>query len=87
MEDQFNPQNQFCSASVSSESNDSGINKDQAKEMCASTVAKLEGSGISDSLVSSIVGNLEELTSELRSESKHTSISALPITDPNICDK
>lgn len=78
LEYQFNPQNQ-CSSS-----NDSGITKDPTKEMCASIVAKLQGSGISNSLVSSIVGDLEELTSELRSQAKHTAISALPITDPNI---
>lgn len=84
LEDQFNPPNQCSSSSVSSESNDSGLTKDPTKEMCASIVAKLQGSGISNSLVSSIVGDLEELTSELRSQAKHTVISALPITDPNI---
>ncbi|RVE61678.1 hypothetical protein OJAV_G00174850 [Oryzias javanicus] len=53
-------------------------------KMCASIVAKLQGSGISNSLVSSLVGDLEELTSELRSEAKKAIISALPTTDPNI---
>lgn len=80
LEDTFNPQNQCSSSSVYSGSNDSGL----TKEMCASIVAKLQGSGISNSLVSSIVGDLEELTSEIRSQAKHTAISALPITDPNI---
>lgn len=84
LEDQFNPLNQCSSSSDSSESNDSGLTKDPTKEMCASIVAKLQGSGISNSLVSSIVGDLEELTSELRSQAKHTIISALPTTDPNI---
>lgn len=84
LEDQFNPPNQCSSSSVSSESSDSGLAKDPTKEMCASIVAKLQGSGISNSLVSSIVGDLEELTSELRSQAKHTVISALPVTDPNI---
>lgn len=45
--------------------------------MCASIVAKLQGSGISNSLVSSIVGYLDELTSEIYSQAKHTAISAL----------
>lgn len=84
LEDQFIPQNQCSSSSISSEANDSGLTKDPTKEMCASIVAKLQGSGISNSLVFSIVGDLEELTSELRSQAKHTAISALPITDPNI---
>lgn len=74
MEDKFNPQNQCSSSSVSSESNDSGLSKDPTKEMCASIVAKLQGSGISNSLVSSIVGDLEELTSEIRSQAEHTAI-------------
>lgn len=58
--------------------------RDSSKKMCASIVAKLQGSGISNSLVSSLVGDLEELTSELRSEAKQAIISALPTTDPNI---
>ena len=49
-----------------------------------SVMAKLQGSGISNSLVSSIVGDLEELTSELHSQAKHTAISALPTSDPNM---
>lgn len=52
--------------------------------MCASIVAKLQGSGISNSLVSSIVGYLDELTSEIYSQAKHTAISALLVTDPSI---
>lgn len=47
-------------------------------------VAKLQGSGISNSLVSSIVGDLEELTGELRSQANQAAISALPLNDPNI---
>lgn len=84
LEDQFNPQNQCSSSSVSSESNDSGLAKEPTKNMCASIVAKLQGSGISNSLVSSIVEDLEEITSELCSQAKHTVISALPVTDSNI---
>lgn len=52
--------------------------------MCASIVAKLQGSGISNSLVSSIVGYLDKLTSEIYSQAKHTAISALLVTDPSI---
>ncbi len=47
-------------------------------------VAKLQGSGISNSLVSSIVGDLEEPASEIRSQAKHNVISALSKTDSNI---
>ena len=72
------------SSSVGSVSNDSEPTNDQTNEMCASIVAKLQGSGISNSMVSSIVGDLEELTSQLRSQAKDKVISALPVTDPNI---
>lgn len=82
LDDQFGFQNQCSSSSVSSETSDSRL-KDPTKEMCASIMAKLQGSGISNSLVSSIVGDLEELTSELCSQAKHTAVSALPMNDPN----
>lgn len=48
----------------------SGLLKYPTKEMCASIVAKLRGSGNFNSLVSSVVGDLEELTSEIRSQAK-----------------
>lgn len=50
--------------------------------MCESIVAKLQSSGIPNSLVSSIVGDLEELTDELHSQAKNNILSALPINDP-----
>ena len=92
LEDQFHsnlPQSSSSVLPVSSsscvpETSDSGLTRDLSKEMCASIVAKLQGSGISNSLVSSLVGDLEELTSELRSEAKQAVISALPTPDPNI---
>ncbi|XP_014904683.1 uncharacterized protein LOC106957746 isoform X2 [Poecilia latipinna] len=84
LDDQLTPLNQCCSSDSSHESTSSEINKDQTKEMCASIVAKLQGSGISGSLVSSIVGDLEELTNEIHLKAKETAISALPKTDPNI---
>lgn len=84
VEDRFIPPDPCSSSSTCSEINDSGVRKDPTKEMCASIVAKLQGSGISNSLVSSIVGDLEELTSELRSQAKHTTVSALSVTDPNV---
>lgn len=84
LEDQFNPPSQCSSSSVCCEGSDSGLTKDPTKEMCTSIVAKLQGSGISNSLVSSIVGDLEELTNELRSQAKHFAISSLPLSDPNV---
>lgn len=83
VEDQVNSPDQCSSSSVFSESS-SLLTQDPTKEMCASIVAKLQGSGISNSLVSSIVGDLEELTSELHSQAKHAAIAALPLNDPNI---
>lgn len=61
-DDQVTPLNQCCSSDSPHESTSSQISKDQTKEMCAAIVAKLQGNGISGSLVSSIVGDLEELT-------------------------
>lgn len=51
--------------------------------MCASIVAKLQGSGISSGLVSS-VGDLEELTRDLRSQAKQAVLEVLPAADPSI---
>ncbi|CAI5642751.1 unnamed protein product [Oreochromis niloticus] len=93
LEDQFNSSNlPHSSPSVLPESSsssvpvsiDSVLTRDSSKEMCASIVAKLQGSGLSNSLVSSLVGDLEELTSELRSEAKQAILSALPTKDSSI---
>lgn len=93
LEDQFNssylphsspsvlPESSSSSVPVSI---DSVLTRDSSKEMCASIVAKLQGSGLSNSLVSSLVGDLEELTSELRSEAKQAILSALPTKDSSI---
>ncbi|XP_051947286.1 uncharacterized protein LOC127618717 [Xyrauchen texanus] len=82
LDDQMNPQHESPCSSVSSENNDSELTKDSTKELCESIVAKLQGSGISNSLVTSIVGDLEELTDTLHSQAKHNMLSALPTSDP-----
>lgn len=84
LEDQINPQHQYACSSASSENNDLGLTKDSTKELCESIVAKLQGSGISNCLVSSIVGDLGELTGQLHSEAKHSVLSALPTSDPSV---
>lgn len=81
LEDQVGSQNECNSSSVTSESSDLGLCKDPTKEMCASIVAKLQESGVSSSLVSSIVRDMEELTSKICSQAKHNVISALPETE------
>lgn len=86
-EDQFNPDVECSSTSMTHESSDVGPRKDPTKEMCASIVAKLQGSGISNSLVSSIIGDLEELRGELHSQAKQNVLSAIPKTDPNVSVK
>lgn len=83
-DDWFNPSDQCSSSSSSVESNDPKCIEDSTKEMCASIVAKLQGSGISSSLVSSIVGDLEELTSDMRSQAKQTVLGVLSAGDPTI---
>lgn len=79
----YESSNQFSTSSISIESVPE-CTKDSTKEMCASIVARLQGSGIANSLVSSIVGDLEELTSELRSQAKQTVLGVLTSSDPNI---
>ncbi|XP_053097912.1 uncharacterized protein LOC113523917 [Pangasianodon hypophthalmus] len=78
LEDQINPQHQSPCSSTSSGNNDSR----RTTELCESIVAKLQSSGIPNSLVSSIVGDLEDLTDELHSQAKHNMLSALPTSDP-----
>lgn len=61
---------------------------DQVKEtkrtqnICASIIAKLQGSGIANSVVSSVVGDLEELASGLHSQVKQQVLSAVPKDNP-----
>ena len=53
------------------EDNGSGQrNKENTENICASIIAKLQGSGIANSVVSSVVGDLEELASGLHSQVK-----------------
>lgn len=61
---------------------DFGLSEDSTKETCAAIVAKLQGSGISNSLVT--VGDSEELTNEIHSQAKHGVISALGKDDPSV---
>ncbi len=46
------------------------LSKEDLKDMCASIVAKLQGSGASGSTVSSIICDLEEFTTELHLQTK-----------------
>lgn len=43
------------------EGNGSGLYKDNRKRNCTSIIVKLQGSGMANSLVSTIVNDLEEL--------------------------
>lgn len=52
------------------------------KEICSSIVAKLQGSGMANSLVSTIVSDLEELATGLHSQVKHEVLSIVSADDP-----
>lgn len=52
------------------------------KNICASIVAKLQGSGIANSVASTIVSDLEEPAMGLHSQVKHEVLSVLPKDDP-----
>ncbi len=82
LEELMNPHHQSPCSSALSDNNDSGLTKNSTKELCESIVAKIQASGIPNSLVSSIVGDLEELTDELKSQAKQNVLSALPTNDP-----
>ncbi len=82
VEELMNPHHQSpCSSALSDNHNDSGLTKNSTKELWESIVAKIQASGIPNSLVSSIVGDLEELTDVLKSQAKQNVLSALPTND------
>ena len=64
------------------EDNVSGLNKEHTKNISASIVAKLQESGMANSLVSTIVSDLEELATGLHSQVKQEILSAVPKDNP-----
>lgn len=62
--------------------NGSGLYKQNTKMICASIIAKLQGSGMANNVVSTIVSDLEELATGLHSQVRHEILSAVPIEDP-----
>ena len=57
-------------------------NQENTENICATIIAKLQGSGIANSVVSSVVGDLEELASGLHSQVKQQVLSAVPKDNP-----
>ena len=64
--------NQQASGSASS------ISKDQSKEMCASIIAKLQGSGVANSVILSVVESMEEYVDEVHTNLKEQVLSVVP---------
>lgn len=56
--------------------------KEENKDICASIIAKLQGSGLANSVVSTIVSDLEEFATGLHSQVKNKMISLVPKDDP-----
>ncbi len=54
----------------------------ESADICASIVAKLLCSGVANSLVSSVVSDLEDLTTELHSQTRQDVISVIPLNNP-----
>lgn len=54
------------------------MSKDQAKDMCASIIAKLKGSGVANSVVLSVVESMEEYVDEIHANLEEQVLSALP---------
>lgn len=60
------------------ENSESSLSKEHAKDLAASIIAKLQGSGVANSVVSTIVCDLEELITGLHSQIKHDVLSVIP---------
>jgi len=54
----------------------------ETADICASIVAKLQCGGVANSLVSSVVSDLEDLTTELHSQTRQNVISVIPLENP-----
>lgn len=59
------------------------MSKDQAKDMCASIIAKLQGSGVASNVVLSVVESMEEYVSEVHANLKEQVLSAVPTDNPS----
>ncbi len=60
----------------------SHMSKEQAKDMCASIIAKLQGSGVANSVVLSVVESMEEYVDEVHASLKGQMLSAVPPDNP-----
>ncbi|XP_030606887.1 uncharacterized protein LOC115795207 [Archocentrus centrarchus] len=58
------------------------MSNEQAKDMCASVVAKLQGSGVSNNVVLSVVESMEDYVNELHKKLKEQVMSAVPSDSP-----
>lgn len=61
----------------------SGMSKDQAKHMCASIIAKLQGSGVANTVVLSVVESMEEYVNEVHANLKEEVLNAVPAENPS----
>ncbi|XP_023821499.1 uncharacterized protein LOC101158135 isoform X1 [Oryzias latipes] len=65
-----------------SENSGSSPQKENVKIICTSIIAKLQGSGMANSAVSTIISDMQELTTEMQSQIKVEVLSALPPDNP-----
>lgn len=61
----------------------SHMSKDQAKDMCASIIAKLQGSGVANNVVLSVVETMEEYVNEVHESLKEQILNAVPADNPS----
>lgn len=64
---------------VTSQPSSSHMSKDQAKDMCASIIAKLQGSGVANNVVLSVVESMEEYVSEVHANQNKCWVQCLLI--------
>lgn len=51
--------------------------------MCASIIAKFQGSGVANNVVLSVVENMEEYVSEVHADLKEQVLNAVPTENPS----
>lgn len=59
------------------------VSRRETADICASIVAKLQCSGVANSLVALVVSELEELTTELHNQTRQDVMSVIPLNKPD----
>lgn len=75
--------NQPSTSQMSNQPSTSQISKDKTKDMCASIIAKLQGSGVANNVVLSVIESMEEYVNDAHANLKEQVLSAVPADNPS----